>query len=316
MNLKVFGICADSNYPIPWLHGETSAQIADTSIELKSFNHAMEEPPQTPWYKSEQVLVHRAVSTKDFVIRYDDGSCFVVNENGTRICADWPASVTIEDACTYLLGPVIGFALRLRGFVCLHASAVSIDGCGVAFVGAAGSGKSTLAAAFAQRGYPVLTDDVLVIDDRSGQFWGMPGVPHVRLWPDSVKLLFGDSEVLPRMTPLHPTWDKRYLELNAGSHAYQKTPVPLRGIYVLGPEREEVDFPSFRYHEGQAVMMDLVGNSYVSYLLDRGQRSYEFEMFAKLAQTTRIRLMSRGRSIVDTVDGIIEDFKKGHVSSI
>src|SRR5260370_17115886 len=63
--------------------------------------------------------------------------------------ADWPETSSLEDTCSYLLGPVLGYLLRLRGVTCLHASAVAFDNSCVAFVGTAGLGKTTTAAAFA-----------------------------------------------------------------------------------------------------------------------------------------------------------------------
>ena len=81
---------------------------------------------------------------------YFDGMQFWVAVQGAQIWAVWPDSLTLEDAATYLLGPVLGLALRLRGVTCLHASAVAFGDSAVAFVGDAGAGKSTTAAAFVE----------------------------------------------------------------------------------------------------------------------------------------------------------------------
>lgn len=68
----------------------------------------------------------------------------------------------VEEA---LSGPVLVFALALRGFFSLHASAVALRDAGdrlIAFVGPSGAGKSTLAAVLAARGPWVrVSDDVL-----------------------------------------------------------------------------------------------------------------------------------------------------------
>ena len=44
------------------------------------------------------------------------------NRQGREIWADWPEGYSLEDACTYLIGQVINFALRLQAFTSLHAS--------------------------------------------------------------------------------------------------------------------------------------------------------------------------------------------------
>ena len=72
-----------------------------------------------------------------------------------RVWAVWPAASSLEDVATYLLGPVLGLLLRLRGVPCLHASAVAFGDSAVAFAGSEGAGKSTTAAALASRGHAV-----------------------------------------------------------------------------------------------------------------------------------------------------------------
>src|SRR6185437_2076265 len=104
--------------------------------------------------------------------------------------AAWREPLTLEDTSTYLLGPVMGFVMLLRGVVCLHASAVAIGEGAIALVGPAGSGKSTTAAAFAERGYRVLAEDVVTLDDRGYRFLLQPGYPCIRLWPAAVKALY------------------------------------------------------------------------------------------------------------------------------
>ena len=98
-------------------------------------------------------------------LSYWDASEFVVNRAGTRVWARWPPTVPDAEIRTCLFGPIIGFALHLRGTPCLHASAVVVDGRAVAFLGHSGAGKSTTAASFVHRGYRALTDDVLALDE-------------------------------------------------------------------------------------------------------------------------------------------------------
>ena len=83
-----------------------------------------------------------------FRFRYGDGTEFVIDRPGSRVWATWPEPWTVEDAATYLLGPILGFVLRLRGVVCLHASAVAVGDRAVVLLGPSGAGKSTTAAAF------------------------------------------------------------------------------------------------------------------------------------------------------------------------
>src|ERR1700677_461854 len=119
-------------------------------------------------------------------LAYCDGTQFWMNRTGTELWAQWPNNLTTEDAATYLLGPVLGLLLRLRGVTCLHASAVSFGNYAVAFIGSEGAGKSTTAAALAQQGCAIITDDVVALAEADGVFYVHPAYPYLCLWPESV----------------------------------------------------------------------------------------------------------------------------------
>jgi energy-coupling factor transporter ATP-binding protein EcfA2 len=63
----------------------------------------------------------------------------------------------------------------------LHASAVCIDGRGVAVLGRSGAGKSTLAACLLGRGHDLIADDVCVLDEMECGIAVSPGVCRLRL---------------------------------------------------------------------------------------------------------------------------------------
>jgi len=192
---------------------------------------------------------------------YSDGARFAVERHGREVWADWPENYSLEDACTYLLGPVMGFVLRLRGTVCLHASSVGIDDCAIALVGLPGAGKSTTAAAFACAGFPVLSDDVVALVDKGSQFYVQPGYPRVNLWPDSVQQLFGSEDALPRITP---TWDKRYLPLDQNAYRFASSAMPLGAIYILDGRDEALTAPVVEDISREEAFMALVANTYVN----------------------------------------------------
>ena len=217
---------------------------------------------------------------------YGDGSQFAIERQGCEVWADWPENYTLEDACTYLIGPVLGFVMRLRGTVCLHASAVAIAGHAIALVGMPGAGKSTTVAAFACSGFPVLSDDVVALDDRDSQFFVQPGYPRVNLWPDSVRTLFGSEDALPRITP---TWDKRYLPLGQSGYHFAESPLPLGAIYILDGRDETLTAPVIEEVSGEEAFMSLVANTYVNYLLDQNMRRTEFDVLGRVVSEIPVR---------------------------
>lgn len=244
-----------------------------------------------------------------FHLRYADGTQFVVDKAGTRVWATWPTdTLTLEDTATYLLGPVMGFVLLLRGCISLHACAVAVDDRAIALVGPAGSGKSTTAAAFAERGYAILAEDVVTLADRGAEFLVQPGYPSIRLWPSSVEALYGTAATLPRLTP---TWDKRYLDLTQEQYEFQQQPLPLAAIYLLG-ERQDDRAPVVREVVSTERLISLVGNTYATYLMDKTMRAREFEILNRVLKSVPIKRVtphSDPARIGELCQTIVEDFR-------
>jgi len=239
-----------------------------------------------------------------FVLVYGDGVRFAVDRSGREVWMDWPESSSLEDAATYLMGPVMGYVLRRRGIVSLHGSSVVVDDRAIAFVGEGGAGKSTTAATFACLGYAVLSDDLVPLNDQAGHFFAQPGYPRVNLWPDSVRALFGSEEGLPRITP---TWQKRFLALDQDGYRFQADPIPLGAIYYLAPRDATSRSPSFETMSPAAALITLVPNTYVNYLLDPQMRGQEFTVLSRLVAGVPVRSVkqpddaSRLREFVETV---------------
>ena len=262
-------------------------------------------------YKSEcgepALRVFRLLDGKYYGFYYADHTQFVVDRSGSEVWADWSAPLTLEDTATYLLGPVLGFVMLLRGIVCLHASAIAIGNEAIALVGPAGSGKSTTAAAFAERGYSVLAEDVVTLDDRGDRFVVRPGYPCIRLWPPAVKALYGSETHLPKLTP---NWDKCYLDL---SKRFQGEPLPLAAIYQLGERRHDLDAPFVMELERTEGLMALIANTYATKLMDKQMRAREFELLTRVVSQVSVRRVTPHADparINLLCDAILNDFNR------
>jgi len=245
--VQAFGLVIHANLPIPGLENAGVAAVSDLPLRV----HLEPERPvaspaalrtapvvrvtREPEDGAAPALVVRRLAGGLYHFGYRDGTEFVIDRAGTEVRGTWRGQATLEDTATYLLGPVLAFVLRLRGFVAMHAGAVEVDGGAVLLVGPSGAGKSTTTAAFALHGWPVLTDDVAAVAPRGEAMEVVPSYPRVRLWGDAVHGLLGDREALPLLTP---TWDKRYLPLGSERAAFSRRPLPLRALYLLG-ERED-----------------------------------------------------------------------------
>jgi hypothetical protein len=247
-------------------------------------------------------------------ILYSDETEFIIDRSGTQVWARWPDQLTLEDTATYLLGPVLGFVLGVRGTHCLHASVASVEGKAVALLGPAGAGKSTTAAAFARRGHAVLSDDVAALSEQDGNFLIQPAYPRIRLWPSSVESLYGTPEALPRITP---TWDKRHLDLTENGYRFQTSPLPLGAIYHLAPRCSDASAPRVESVTGQEALMTLISNTYAASMLGRPFQVREFELFNRLLHRTVLRRVVPHEDpcqISKLCDVILDDFNKLPVS--
>ena len=226
-------------------------------------------------------------SSDGFYLRleYFDGTQFWLERAGKEIWATWPEASTLEDACSYLVGPVLGLLLRLRGITCLHASAVAIEDCGVVFVGAEGAGKSTTAATFALEGHGVLSDDVVALVEDGSEFLVLPAYPHLCLWPESVTMLFGSPDVLPHFSK---NWEKQRLFLGERQTRFESRPVPLGAVYFLGERRSEAA-PAVEAVRSQKALLALVADTFANKILDREMRAREFDVLGRLVTSVPVR---------------------------
>jgi hypothetical protein len=221
-----------------------------------------------------------------FQLAYSDGTRFVVNEAATHIWGTVGEFQTTEDLSTYFLGPVMGFILRRRGVTALHASAFSLDGRAIVLTGDAGAGKSTTAAALGLRGMPVLCEDIAPIEEADGNFTVELGYPRICLWPDSVELLMGRRDALPRICP---NWEKCYLPLDGVRASLETQKRPLGAIYILTPRETAANLPRIDEASIREVLLDLVQNTYMNWRLDREQRAAEFELLSRLVSHVPVR---------------------------
>lgn len=112
---------------------------------------------------------------------------------GREIVVDLLPQADSSTVQKLLAGRMMGYILRQRGYLPLHASAVRVNGRGVLFLGDSGTGKSTTAAAFHVRGHGVLADDVTAVRTTKLGLETLSAWPGLRLLEES-KSVFGDGQ--------------------------------------------------------------------------------------------------------------------------
>ena len=320
----VFGLFLRCNLSIPQLtpvSPEQDFSLRESSLDHTVAIHLNDSPDRDPAvpsgpeelsydspYKDEAgnpaLRIWKAAGSRYLRLAYFDGTQFWLDREGSEVWATWPENLGIEDTATYLLGPVLGLLLRLRGVTCLHASAVAFGDKAVAFVGSEGAGKSTTAAALARCGHAILSDDVVALAERNGAFFVHPAYPYLCLWPESVESLYGSAEALPQFSA---NYEKRCLSLGKQELRFADRPLPLSAIYILGDRRGD-PAPLVEELPPQRAFLALVANTFATNILDTNMRAKEFEILARVAPNVRIRVLcahqdpSRLQDLCDLLD--------------
>jgi len=184
---------------------------------------------------SDWMHIHEIAGAWSYV-RYDGMFDFLISPMGDRIFYRWLAEVSLESFQTYALGRIFSFALVKKGYEPLHAATVVVNQRAVAFLGASTFGKSSLAACFVAAGYPLLTDDVLRLEEEGGRYIAFPGPPRLKLFPRVARLYLGDVSAGIPMNHLSVKSPKFVFSLAANQIC--ATPTPLAAIYVVAAPRK------------------------------------------------------------------------------
>lgn len=236
---------------------------------------------------------------------------FVVSSSGEQVLWRKLQEVPNEVFFTYFLGQVLSYCLLARGVEPLHATAMVVNGQAIAFLGDSGAGKSTLAATFLQKGYTLLTDDVLALEFREGRIWVRPGIARVKLNPDSADAVFSGR----RSIPMNSFTSKMIFPLNDSQHGSSE--VPLRALYVLpqrpGNSQRTARRIMVRRMSGRASFLPIVQNTFNDTVLHPDRLKQQFAFAARLASLIPIKRLSYPRRLdllPAVVDAILADLSR------
>ena len=217
---------------------------------------------------------HRAAG--GYLLRFPGLADFSVSADGRRVGAH-PSPGTDAATVEHLyINQLVPLALSRQGLPAFHASAVTVPGGAIAFLGRAGAGKSTLAASFALDGAAFLTDDGL-LPEKPEAGVVLPSHASLRLWDDSVEALTGHD--LPRAASISYSDKTRLLAGDALAHA--NDPAPLLAAFVLGAgEPASIDIGTL---EGGDRYRAWLENSFLLDIEDRDLLARHFDWTHRIA---------------------------------
>jgi len=217
-------------------------------------------------------------------LAYIEGMQFTVDHAGRVIWVEYEPAVPFDYVQHYLLNTMVGLALRLREVVCLHASAIEMDGRAYLIAGDSGAGKSTTSLYCLLQGQGFLSDNLSVLTVDSGGLSVQAGIPRLRLTPTSSHALFGT--ILP---PLVNRRSKTYIELEEYGVRTVGRALPLGGVYILTTRANRLAISPL---EPKLAFITLMNHVYLRYLLDYRARSVDTVLLARLAQMIPVTVVT------------------------
>jgi len=310
---RLFGVTMASDYifanPLPQVYG-----ASDVSFTCRSTSPYPIEGMKKPVYESKS--------------KTDDGECFIsIQTMEDCHVVHFPGSVDfylysdriiahlLDPAYRYmveilLLGEIFSLWLELRGVRMIHASAAVVDDSAIAFLSTNMGGKSSLAAAFMQQGYPLLTDDIIPVENRHDLFLARSGYPAMRMWPDQANYFLGRYEDLEIV---HPEFSKRRILVGPhgfGTFCYEEK--PLKVIYVPQRIGSDSDIIIESVSKKKA-FFELIQNSFTAGIVEalglQPQRMNFFTRMVKQIPVRRLIYPEGFHHLSHVVDAVLEDIE-------
>ncbi|MCX8477812.1 MAG: hypothetical protein MT490_18655 [Sphingomonas sp.] len=206
---------------------------------------------------------------------------------GCEIVVDADPSTSDRNVRLFLLGSAMGALLHQRAMLPLHANVVDVGGRAVGFLGASGAGKSTLAAAFHDRSYQILSDDICVVTRGDNGHLAEPGIPRLRLWRDAVE----------RSGRCPSSYERAFDELDKYTVGIAResraSAIPLQALYLLMREEGATDF-AIRQLAGVEALKALMVNTYRGIFLQTiGDPRKHFQACLRLNEEVPLFALSR-----------------------
>lgn len=210
---------------------------------------------------------------------------YIISADGREIAVAYSEQAPFLEVMRYITGVSLGAALRFRSVLCLHASAVEVNGSALIFAGPSHAGKSSLSAAFHRRGYPLISEDVVALDQRDEGYFVRPGYAGIRLYPETLELLYGQDAVTAAMQV-----DHKYLH---PLDAIATSPRPVQALYLLAPRNPELRGPRITPLDPTSALLPLPGYFYLHRFAPREWLARDFPRLGELVQRVPVFVLER-----------------------
>jgi len=227
-----------------------------------------------------------------FILHVKNIASFYVID-GREIIIDKHSNANDFDIQVFLLGSAFGALLQQRNLLSIHGCSLCLESQNIIICGQSGAGKSSLAADFFKKGYPILNDDISVLETYKGKAFIHPGFPFLKLWKDSLEKL-----------------DIDYSNARRIRMQLEKFSIPLKDQFVSDRKEANVIFILKPHNKFEIELQEIKGldkfnklKSHIyrkSFLVGKENERLVFQQLSLLANQTRVLELKRPQTPFDT----------------
>ena len=276
---NVFGLNFASELELPVFNVISKPNKIDVNIKFGIVPTSLEDPQDS------RVLYD--AKPNQFLLRFKTYPVRYFVENGNSITIETGGHDDKDFIRLFLITANFGALLHQRKVIPLHAGGFLINGEAVLFAGNSGAGKSTTTAAFREKGYTLVADDVGVIHLNENNIPIVePGVPFIKLWKESLDLL--DKEAVKENRVRHDI-EKYYVPI---TDIIQES-VPIKRIYFLEKSSELTEPVIKNISAIDTVNYLRIGTYRYYYLIGLGGENEHFKIAFSLGQRNLVKHLTR-----------------------
>ncbi len=286
-----YGSCTvDSSLPLAVLPAATADEPDTFRIDLGQQACPDDTRWHHHWHDGDDVVLSLARQGSDYWLRFPDLADFLIQTRTGQVLLA-PGAPEDESTIEHLLvDQLLPRLLAHRGQLILHASAVTLGGRHVLFLGQSGWGKSTLAGLLQGHGHTVHSDDCVQVRSAAGRYEALPTYPSLRLYPDSLDAVFPG---MAGTVPVAAYSEKQRVALVQPAGTPQA--VPMDALYVLGDPADAGDAVHISPLGPANTCQALIRHSFRLDLDDRDGNSAHFQRCAGLVRAVPAFLLDYRR---------------------